>query len=375
MTHPIISYIRDHSNQKISYAEYMAKVLYDPQYGYYMKSKDKVGKSGDFITTSNIHPIFAKIFCTIFHEIITKKNLPIIVCEIGGGTGRFSYDLLKEWQLKFPETFKSLSYFIVEESPYHQTLQKKLLGSFKNVHFHSSIEQIGLDKFEGIIFSNELIDAFPVHVVEKENELLYEIFVTVDEANKLIEAKVPLENEGIENWLSKNGPTLSNNQRIEVPLAMEQWIKKVSQFLSKGAIFTVDYGYWNEEWEQPEHKDGSLRGYYQHQMVANPLLYPSEMDLTTHIHLDSFIKIGKDHNLDTPLVTTQDKFLIKSGILNYLQENYDPNPFSEISKQNRAVRSLITDSMSTAFHVIFQTKSLTNLNTLSFLKAEKEADS
>ncbi|WP_209123053.1 class I SAM-dependent methyltransferase [Alkalihalobacillus sp. BA299] len=375
MTHPIISYIRNQPTQKLNYAEYMTKALYDPIYGYYMKDKDKVGKSGDFFTTSNVHPIFAKVFCSIFHEIIIKNNLPFIICEIGGGTGRFSYDLLIEWQSQFPESFDKLSYYLIEESPFHQKKQKALLSIFPNVHFYRSIDQMNLHPFEGIIFSNELIDAFPVHVVEKQDNILYEIFVSINEFEKLHEIKEPLQNNAVKTWLQTYGPPLKNHQRIEVPLAMEKWIQQVSQFIKRGAIFTIDYGYWNEEWQQPEHREGSLRGYYQHQMVDNPLLYPCEMDLTTHIHLDPFIYIGNEYGLKTQLVTSQDRFLLAAGILKYLQENYDPNPFSEISKQNRAIRSLITSGMSMGFQVIFQTKSLTQIQSLSFIKPEKEADS
>ena len=34
------------------------------------------------------------------------------------------------------------------------------------------------------------------------------------------------------------------------------------------------------------HQEGSLRGYYEHKLIRNPLAYPGEMDLTTHIHWD-----------------------------------------------------------------------------------------
>ncbi|WP_078428737.1 class I SAM-dependent methyltransferase [Alkalihalobacterium alkalinitrilicum] len=374
MTHPIISYIRNQSNKKIDYAEYMEKVLYDPHYGYYMKEKHKIGKTGDFFTTSNVHPIFAKVFCSIFHEVILKNNLPFVVCEIGGGTGRFSFELLKEWQNKFPDSFNKLTYYIIEGSPYHIALQKEKLGNFTNIFYCSSIEEMNLHPFEGILFSNELIDAFPVHVIEKHAGSLYEVFVALNGDETLTEVKEPLQNNEIREWLHTYGPSLKNNQRIEVPLAMNQWIKQISHFVNRGAVFTIDYGYWNEEWEQPEHREGSLRGYYQHQMIHNPLLHPSEMDLTTHIHLDPFIQISKDNGLNTQLVTTQDRFLILAGILQYLQENYDTNPFSEISKQNRAIRSLITDGISKSFHVIFQTKSLLETEALSFIIAEKEAD-
>jgi hypothetical protein len=45
--------------------------------------------------------------------------------------------------------------------------------------------------------------------------------------------------------------------------------------------------------------------------------------------------------------------------LNELENNYDPNPFSEVSKRNRAIRSLIMPAgMSSYFHIIIQQKGL-----------------
>jgi len=45
--------------------------------------------------------------------------------------------------------------------------------------------------------------------------------------------------------------------------------------------------------------------------------------------------------------------------LKELEDHYDPNPFSEVSKRNRAIRSLIMPSgISTYFHVIIQQKGL-----------------
>ncbi|MGQ0440386.1 SAM-dependent methyltransferase [Bacillus sp. B-TM1] len=37
------------------------------------------------------------------------------------------------------------------------------------------------ESFEGILFSNELFDAFPVEVIEKRNGILYEVRVTYTE--------------------------------------------------------------------------------------------------------------------------------------------------------------------------------------------------
>src|SRR5690606_5195078 len=109
----------------------------------------------------------------------------------------------------------------------------------------------------------------------------------------------------------------------------------------------------------PARQKGSLRGYYKHQLMDNPLEHPGDMDLTTHIHFDTLISMGEKHGFEFVTKFRQDEFLLAAGILTFLQDNFDSNPFSEISKQNRAIRSLIMDGgMSSAFHVLIQQKNV-----------------
>lgn len=366
----IIEKIANSPNQQVSYATFMEWALYDKDYGYYMKDKIKVGKEGDFYTSSTIHPIFAKLFGKVFIEIVEKENLPFWLCEFGAGNGSFAKDVLEEIKMLSPTLFSDMKYIIVESSPFHRECQKEILSSFPNVEIYENIRTLKsfYPKFNGIIFSNELFDAFPVHVIQKEESNLNEIYVTV--VNGELKEKIEIcTNSQIIHWLDEFGPELAPGQRIEVPIAMNAWIKDIASWINKGLIVTIDYGYTKEEWTMPERMDGSLRGYYQHKLISNPLLYPGDMDLTTHIHIDAVIEIGEKYNLNQVLVQGQDRFLLSAGILNYLQDNFDPNPFSEKSKQNRAIRSLITDgSMSKGFKVILQSKSLLHQNDYSFVQ-------
>ena len=108
---------------------------------------------------------------------------------------------------------------------------------------------------------------------------------------------------------------------------------------------------------EPQEAKGSLRGYYQHQMIDNVLQHPGEMDITTHIHFDWLIQKGEQAELEFHSKLRQDEFLLKAGILKELENHYDPNPFSEVSKRNRAIRSLIMPSgMSSFFHLVIQQK-------------------
>ncbi|MGF6948443.1 SAM-dependent MidA family methyltransferase [Neobacillus sp. B4I6] len=344
------SLISNSPNELITYADFMGAALYHPDFGYYMKDKQKIGRQGDFITTSNISDIYGRMMAKWFSHLCEWTQLAPVFCEIGAGNGRFAEAFLQEWH----ETIKTpLKYIIVESSPYHQKLQRQLLTNFSVVQVESISN---VEAFEGMVYSNELFDALPVRVIEKVDGQLFEVMIGI-RRNELYEQKVLLTDSDILFFLQESKLKLKEKQRIEIPLAMEKMMREIAQSLRKGMVVTADYGYTLEEWMDPRRAKGSLRGYYQHQMIDDVLQHPGEMDITTHIHFDYLIQKGEQVELELITKLRQDEFLLKSGILKELANHYDPNPFSEVSKRNRAIRSLIMPSgISTYFHVVIQQK-------------------
>ncbi|WP_026583365.1 class I SAM-dependent methyltransferase [Bacillus sp. J33] len=349
----LIDYIEKTPSKMISYAKYMEQALYHPEYGYYMKNKPKIGPKGDFITTSNISDIYGRTVAKWYYKEARKHQLPFQVCEIGGGNGRFAKAFIEEWNLIAVD---ELQYNILETSPYHCGLQREEISFSEKIRQIASLDEI--TPFRGLIFSNELFDALPVHVIEKTEEGLSEVMVTVKDG-QLSEIAVPLKDGSIFLFFEESGLILSEGQRIEIPLQMEPIIKNMASALDQGMVLTVDYGYSNEEWQEPYRRAGSLRGYYRHTQINNILEHPGEMDITSHIHFDSLIRIGEKHGLKFIYKMRQDEYLLSAGILEELESHYDPNPFSETSKRNRAIRSLIMPSgMSSAFHTVLQYKGI-----------------
>lgn len=335
----------------ISYAKFMEISLYHPEYGYYMKPVEKVGRKGDFITTSNISDVYGRLVAKWFLQKKEELELQAYVCEIGAGNGRFAAAFIDEWRKNSKEP---LTYTIVESSPYHRELQRERIPFNEGIRQVESLDEVA--PFEGFVFSNELFDALPVHVIERKNGEFMEVMVSI-EGERLVEVPVPLTNERIQQLLEESEIELKDRQRIEIPLEMEGMVKKISEVLVRGMVITVDYGYSDEEWMEPIHRDGSLRGYYKHQQINDVLLHPGEMDLTSHVHFDSFIRMGEKYGLKFEQKQRQDEFLMSIGILKELEDHYDPDPFSEVSRRNRAIKSLIIPSgLSAYFHAITQVK-------------------
>jgi SAM-dependent MidA family methyltransferase len=354
-------YIRQSEQQGIPYSEYMDLALYHPVHGYYMKKGEKVGKNGDFLTSPHMFPVFAKVLARFFDEAVKQGSVPPAICEIGGGDGRFARQVLQEWKAISPPTFSKLVYYVVEKSPYHQQKQQEGLKEYPQLKYFHSLEELkaGIGIFKGIVFSNEWLDALPVDVVEQRKGELHEGWVSLNDGDELTNRWVPLQNEQIKKYVEEHHLLLREGQRMEIPLAMLKKLEELHNLFEAGMMVTIDYGYTFEELQHPVHAQGSLRGYLQHQLVSDPLLHPGEMDLTAHIHLDSFVEKGKQLGADVVVSQRQHEFLLEAGILNLLQEHAECNPFSPASKQNRAIRSLVMDGgMSPHFQVIVQEKGI-----------------
>ncbi|WP_071395743.1 class I SAM-dependent methyltransferase [Bacillus tuaregi] len=351
MNNFLINYINEAPLKMISYAEYMNLVLYHPSLGYYMKEQEKIGRNGDFITSSNIADIMGKTFAKWFASLVKNQDISPHFCELGAGNGRFAEAFLQEW---YARENPQLTYTIIEKSPFHIKLQKEKFKKEWHVQYCEAVND--LKDFSGMFFSNELFDALPVHVVMKQQDCLYEIMVGVENGN-LIEVPCPLSNPIIIAFIEEHMITIPEGHRIEIPLLMEEMFSRLDQVLQKGMIVTIDYGYTNEEWQEPIRKEGSLRGYYQHRLIRNVLEHPGDMDITSHIHWDALENIGYKYGINTIERKRQDEFLLAIGILDQLESHQDLNPFSEVNKRNRAIRSLIMPSgMSTSFQVLVQRK-------------------
>ncbi|MBU9724202.1 MULTISPECIES: class I SAM-dependent methyltransferase [Bacillaceae] len=367
----ILQKLSQRSTPPWSYSTFMDTALYDKEIGYYMKTNRKLGKEGDFYTSNHVHPVFPKTCARFFADVIQKEGLDPSICEWGAGDGRFAKSALTYFKEKEEALFENMHYLIIEASPYHQETLKIALGEFEDkVKVYSTYKEMVSDhpSFSGVIFSNELLDAFPVKVVEKEKDQLFE--VKLEEVEGELKEVLYQADEELEKWLEQYGPSLPNHYRTEINFSMKEWLEEVAPWLERGIIVTIDYGYTNEELLAPERREGSLRGYYKHEMIHNPLKHPGNMDLTSHVQWDAYKKIISSYMTEV-VHTSQDKFLLKAGLFTFLEEVKDFNPFSDTYKLNRAIQSLVQPGgISSAFQVNVNGKGLSCMEEYAFFNED-----
>ncbi|KGP72954.1 SAM-dependent methyltransferase [Pontibacillus yanchengensis] len=330
---------------------FISYALYDPVYGYYQRQGTKIGKKGDFYTSSHVGDIFGKLIASYFNKVAVCEDLPLHICEIGGGDGRFAHTVCDT--LSF--SGKEFKYDLIDKSLTHQRTACSLVKEFKECSIYESLQSWGEENrdFSGIIFSNEWLDAQPVKVVKKEDGLVYEVGISVQE-NTLIECKKPADKEVLQ-FLKTYQYKLMEGQKLEVPLYMVEQASYLSTYIKRGLIVTIDYGYTHEESMQPTRMQGSLRGYRNHHIIDDILEAPGEYDITHHVHWNTWEQICEERGIQKVWRTKQNNWLLHLGILDHLQNNIGQDPFSLDQKQNRAIRSFVLgDQMTNSFDVCIQ---------------------
>ncbi|MFD0048368.1 class I SAM-dependent methyltransferase [Actinomycetes bacterium NPDC127524] len=340
----------------ISYREYIETVLYSPEHGYYMREREKIGKNGDFYTSSIMSDGFGIALAKWFSYSLKETGLHPVIAEIGGGTGNLAFSILSYLKENDRELFSCLTYIVADSSPYHQKRQREKLKGFDHIVYAESVAE--LENFEGIIFSNELFDALPVYVVEKKQGVIHEVFLEMNNGF-LTECLRPCKDTELIGYIENQNIILAEGQRMEIPLDMVACLNSISQKLKKGFLLTIDYGYTHEEWKENIHSKGSLRGYYKHTMVSDVLERPGEMDITSHIHFDALKSFGAQYGLRNETLLGQHEFLLRCGLLEEVADHQNTDPFSAISKRNRSIRSLLLPGgISSYFRTLIQTKNM-----------------
>ena len=354
--------------KRITFAEYMDMVLYHPQYGYY-SSDVKIGFRGsDFFTSASLGADFGELLARQFYQMweILDQPISFSLVEMGAGQGILASHILNYIKQEYPDFFAAVKYIIVEKSSTLKQEQQKLLQDF-SVKW-CNLEEIEPKSLTGCCFSNELLDAFPVHQFILEAGELREIYVTIAENNSqpifievIGEPSTPQLAEyfdlvGIN--LSQN--TYENGYRSEINLAALDWLSIVADCLERGYVLTIDYGYHADRYYHPQRWQGTLQCYYQHRHHDNPYVNIGRQDITAHVDFTALSVWGESCGLKKVGWTQQGLFLMALGIGERLAAiSWQQQPISQLLQRREGLHQLINPGGLGNFGVLVQSQGLT----------------
>jgi SAM-dependent MidA family methyltransferase len=157
-----------------------------------------------------------------------------------------------------------------------------------------------------LIFSNELVDAFPCRLFQKSGEGWQELGVWISSEGTLSE--MILGSVPSDPWFEQFGP-LPEGQRVERLDSYREWLKDWSPFWKEGSLLTIDYGDLNNQLYN-RRMGGSLRAYYRHQRRTGRDLYArfGKQDLTADVNFTDLISWGTELGWKNASLITQAEF-------------------------------------------------------------------
>lgn len=343
----------------ISFAQFMEQCLYHPVYGYYTSARTRIGKEGDFFTSSSVHALFGRLIARQLNQMWQLLGCgEFTIAEQGAGEGHLCGDILDAAAEEFPEFYACLNYRIVEISPDHQQRQAANLANHLSAGRVEWCSFNDLQGMQGCFLTNELVDAFPVHLVEKRGGELREVFVVHGEQGFAEELR-PLSTDKIADYHRLVELQPAEGNRSEVNLEALAWMKDVAGILGRGFVMTIDYGYHAEELMAPYRKTGTLLCYHRHQTSEDPYQRVGCQDITAHIDFTALQKIGEQQGLQSLYFGEQYRFLMGLGFFEALVELQASEPDPQKAQALRmTLKNLILPEggMGESFKILVQGK-------------------
>ena len=331
----------------------MAAALYHPQHGYYTSGRAVIGRKGDFFTNVSVGPLFGRLLARQFAEIWQRLGEPgqFALVEQGAHGGDFAGDVLAGLQELAPACFAATTYRIIEPGDFlRDTQAAKLAAVSGKVLWTPSLAD--LEPFSGVHFSNELIDALPVHAVTWTGEQWRERHVGLH-GDRFAFTDGPLSSEALRTHLAQL-PPVPPGYETEVNLAALDWIAALGGKVERGCVLAIDYGFPRAEYYSPDRTGGTLTGYAHHRREGDVLARPGEIDLTAHVDFTSLAEHAALCGLRVAGFTDQHHFMVGLGRLHF------PDGIPPAAQEMRAFKTLMHPTlMGLSFKVLCLEKGIT----------------
>lgn len=334
----------------LAFARFMEIALYAPQTGYYERQRENVGRAGDFYTSVSTGELFGELlafqFANWLSELPKNGQCPVQIVEAGAHDAKLARDILSWLRSHRPELFSRLEYCVLEPSPVRQSWQQETLKDFANVRWIDAPLATLPGRFNGVLFGNELLDAFPVHRYgwDAAAKKWFEWAVTLDgeafvwtklsdpQPVSVSDSHFALRASYLEsisdlpssvpssNFALRTSPfelpsallaVLPNNYTIETSPAAEAWWRDAAGALAQGRLMALDYGFTADDLISPGRTRGTLRAYSRHHVGDDLLAHVGEQDLTAHVNFSAIQAAGEAAGLQTRSFSTQTRFLTR----------------------------------------------------------------
>jgi SAM-dependent MidA family methyltransferase len=301
-------------NGALRFDHFMQLVLYHPQHGYYTSSRTAPGRSGDFITAPEAHPIFGATLARQVVKFDERLGHPerFTLIEYGAGSGRLVRPLLATLRQEHPDLYRRLAYVPIETN--QNRLAELRVHLESGGHAERIADESTVADAIGCALANEFVDAFPVRRIVMDNSCLQEVYV-VWNGDWFSESHRPLVDDlEIDHYIARHGFEVHDGDVLEFHPEICSWVDDLSTRIASGFALVIDYGYPAEDLFQAHRRTGTLKAYFQHGVSEEIYRGIGKQDLTAHVNFSEVTHHAARNGFELEQLTTQAEFLEQLGI-------------------------------------------------------------
>lgn len=347
----------------MTFRDFMDRALYTPGEGYYARPHTAWSEDADFVTAPQVDAAFGLAVAALAQECDAALGSrgPFDMVEIGGGDGALLRDTCDALQRRAPRVYARTRVWSIEPGDASRARQQETLAPHASrVRWIASLDELPPCSLQGLVVSNELLDAFPVHrVVWRDG--LRELFVDVDGdgdiAAAFVERELAPSTPELAAYLAANDISLQGGQVAEVCLQVASWVEEVARSLERGVVLTVDYGAETAALYDDARMNGSLVCQHRYQLNAAPYERIGEQDITAHVDFGNLRRCGAANGLDDGGIASLAVFLVGFGATDDLvpPDRGGATGAAEM-RRHLGLRHLLFTEIGDAHRVMLQTK-------------------
>ncbi|CAA6805944.1 MAG: COG1565: Uncharacterized conserved protein [uncultured Thiotrichaceae bacterium] len=348
----IINEIADHEGY-IPFSRFMEMALYEPELGYYVAGKNKIGSQGDFVTAPDISPLFSQCMANQCIEVLNEL-LDGSILEFGAGNGNMAANILLhlEQNTSLPHT-----YLILDISPHLQAVQRETIERLaphllEKVHWITELPS----HFNGIVLANEILDAMPVTLFEKTKDAYWTLGVSLDDNQQLTTQKRLASKDLRASLEQLKINTDSSSYISEHNPHIRPWLNSLYQMMDCGVVLLIDYGYTRSEYYHADRTMGTLICHYQQLVHDDYLWFPGLQDITANVDFTAVAEAADNAGLNVYGYTPQASFLIANHLETLLMQALENKADEQYALSQQTRTLTLPSEMGERFKIIGLTK-------------------
>ena len=305
----------------ISFARFMERALLEPGLGYYATAQRRAGRSGDFMTAPELHPILGAAIAQLAAATWERLGRPATFRwrEYGAGEGTLLLAALDYLTREGHPLLGALEVSVSEANPYRLADLTAALAALPGGG--PPLVTPASPPVAGIVVANEFADALPFHVVVGRAAApggFTERRVAVDAVTNALTWAEGAPDPGVAERLAPlmaGWPPLAEGQLAEISPATAEWAHGLGGELTEGVVIVLDYGREGVALRDPASRmAGTALAYQGHRATADLLSEPGSRDLTAHVDLTLLRAAAEAGGLRHLASTNQAKFLATAGV-------------------------------------------------------------